>query len=389
MNTFIKILICLLFTSPIFSQGIEFFEGTWQEALEKAKTEDKLLFVDSYTTWCGPCIRMAKTVFTQQKVGDFFNKNFINLKLDMEKTDGVSFGHKYPVSAYPTLHFLDGDGKVVKKVKGGQQVESLIAIGQDAIKANDKSGDYAELYEAGNREYDLVYKYVKALNTAGKPSLKISNDYLNSNPKITEEQKLNFLFVAVVDSDSKLYDQMMAEKQKISGFVGEESFVEKCKSACLKTIEKAIDYEQEDLLNQTISKAKKAFPKDAEEFALRSKMKFYSAIDNKSEYTSAYKDLAKKSSKDPEVLKDIVKDIMAKYPKESTMLAHACDYAESLFNINKDTDALSLYCSALLSKGDVQKAIDVATKAKEDAQKDGGEVSFYEGLILYLQSKKA
>lgn len=60
---------------------------------------------------------MAKNVFTQESVGSFYNQNFINIKLDMEKEDGVSFGHKYSVKAYPTLHFLDGDGKVVKRFK--------------------------------------------------------------------------------------------------------------------------------------------------------------------------------------------------------------------------------------------------------------------------------
>lgn len=39
--------------------------------MAKAKTEDKLLFVDAFAKWCGPCKSMAKNVFTQQKVGDF------------------------------------------------------------------------------------------------------------------------------------------------------------------------------------------------------------------------------------------------------------------------------------------------------------------------------
>ena len=83
------ILFFLFFPFLLPGQGIIFFEGTWKEALEKAKKEDKLVFVDSYTTWCGPCIKMAKNVFTQESVGSFYNQNFINIKLDMEKEDGV------------------------------------------------------------------------------------------------------------------------------------------------------------------------------------------------------------------------------------------------------------------------------------------------------------
>jgi len=88
-------------------QGIEFFHGTWKEALEEAKKQDKLVFVDAYAQWCGPCKKMAKNTFTKAEVGDFHNQNFVNLKLDMETPDGRDFGGKYPVSAYPTLLYLE------------------------------------------------------------------------------------------------------------------------------------------------------------------------------------------------------------------------------------------------------------------------------------------
>ncbi len=166
MKNFINILIVVISCFTVHGQGIEFFGGTWKDALAKAKSEEKLVFVDAYAKWCGPCKVMAKNVFTQQKVGDFFNANFINLKLDMEEADGVSFGHLYPVSAYPTLLFLDGDGKLVKKVVGGQQAEGLIAHGEDANKKNDKSGKFEAKYLEGDRSYELVYSYVKALNAA-------------------------------------------------------------------------------------------------------------------------------------------------------------------------------------------------------------------------------
>ena len=125
MNKLLTLLIVLISFSTSHTQGIEFIEATWKEALEIANKEDKILFVDAFTTWCGPCKRMSKYVFTDEAVGSFFNKNFINLKLDMEKPDGVSFGHEYPVSAYPTLYFINGDGKVVKKQVGGTTTRGI------------------------------------------------------------------------------------------------------------------------------------------------------------------------------------------------------------------------------------------------------------------------
>jgi thiol-disulfide isomerase/thioredoxin len=54
--------VCL--TTQVGAQGIEFFHGPWSEALAKAKTEDRLIFVDAFASWCGPCKRMAAETFT-------------------------------------------------------------------------------------------------------------------------------------------------------------------------------------------------------------------------------------------------------------------------------------------------------------------------------------
>ncbi|MDO8970421.1 MAG: thioredoxin family protein, partial [Saprospiraceae bacterium] len=69
----------LVFTQMASAQGIEFFSGTWPEALEKAKKEELLIFVDAYASWCGPCKRMAAQTFPDPKAGEFFNANFLNL----------------------------------------------------------------------------------------------------------------------------------------------------------------------------------------------------------------------------------------------------------------------------------------------------------------------
>ena len=104
------------------AQGISFFKGTWEEALEEAKKQDKIIFVDAYAVWCGPCKRMSNNVFPHEKVGQFYNKNFINMKLDMERGEGLKFRKQYPVAAFPTLFYIDYTGELVMKVRGAQDV---------------------------------------------------------------------------------------------------------------------------------------------------------------------------------------------------------------------------------------------------------------------------
>ncbi len=378
----------VLHPSSLFSQGITFFEGSWKDAMAKAKAEDKLLFVDAYAKWCGPCKAMAKNVFTKQEVGDFFNANFINLKLDMEETDGVTFGHKYPVRAYPTLFFIDGDGKVVKNITGGQQPDGLIALGGEAMKKMDRSSKFEEKYNAGDRSYDLMYNYVKALNASDKPSLKISNEYLNSNPEITEEQRLKFILEAAVESDSKLFDQVIANQKKIMAISGKEAFAEKCKTALSATVKKAIEYEMETLLSETLSKADKLIPDEYDTFKAESNMKYYKVMRNESRYIDSYRDLAKKNNKDAAKLKAIITDIITNFKDNKIMVADAASYAEKMYDLNESIENLNIYCSVMVSNQEVAKALKVVEKAKLKAEKKGEDLNNYDGLIRFLNSKK-
>ena len=110
--------------------GIQFFEGSWEEALKQAKAEDKLIFLDAYAAWCGPCKMLKRNVFTQQEVGDYFNAEFINVAMDMEKGEGPALSRKFGVTAYPTLIFVDGDGKVITKAIGYHNAQQLIGLGK-------------------------------------------------------------------------------------------------------------------------------------------------------------------------------------------------------------------------------------------------------------------
>ena len=114
--------------------GIQFTEGAWDTILEKAKKEKKLIFFDAYASWCGPCKQLQKQVFTRKDVGDFFNKNFVNVKKDMEIGEGPMLASVYPLDAYPTLFFIDGNGKIVKKFVGGLPPDELIELGKSVAK---------------------------------------------------------------------------------------------------------------------------------------------------------------------------------------------------------------------------------------------------------------
>ena len=114
--------------------GIKFFSGTWAEALAAATKENKVIFLDAYAAWCGPCKLMTANTFTDEKVGTYFNKNFINYKMDMEKhADGPRLSGKYALTAYPTLYFINGQENVVHKTLGYHEPAQLISVGETVV----------------------------------------------------------------------------------------------------------------------------------------------------------------------------------------------------------------------------------------------------------------
>lgn len=143
--------------------GIQFFHGSFEEALEKAKSENKLVFVDAYTTWCGPCRMMALNIFPLKEVGEFYNANFISMKLDTEDEDqnGPELSERYGVEVLPTYFYLDPDGKVLHKATGFIEADRFIATAKEAM--GEEYTLFTELdkrYQAGERAPEFIREYL-------------------------------------------------------------------------------------------------------------------------------------------------------------------------------------------------------------------------------------
>ena len=114
--------------------GVMFSKSeTLTAVLDQALAEDKLVFLDFYTTWCLPCRLMDEEVFPNERVGEFMNENFISYKVDAEKGNGVNLAFVYEINAYPTLLFLDAKGNVLERKIGAAFHDELMSIGQRAL----------------------------------------------------------------------------------------------------------------------------------------------------------------------------------------------------------------------------------------------------------------
>lgn len=276
MKKIIVFVLAIFMCSGLFAQGIEFEHGTFDEALAKAKKENKLVFMDCYTTWCGPCKYLSKDIFPQQEVGDFFNKNFVSFKLDCEKGEGPDLASKYGVSSYPTLLFIDAEGNAVHKLVGGMPAEDLIKGAKAALDPAMRIGTLKAKYEQGNRDLEFLMTYlgaVKAQYDAENMAI-VAKEIIKqtSLEKYMNKEQFYVISASNFPYGSKEFDYLLENKDKIkemteayeysSLFIGAVyqylgQFATKCKS--LNELDAEIEKCNQKFAMEDLDRAKKNF----------------------------------------------------------------------------------------------------------------------------------
>lgn len=366
MKQFLTGLIILTSIPLLFAgDGIHFFKGSFKEAQELAAKEHKIIFMDAYTSWCGPCKRMARDVFSNAEVGKFFNKHFVNIKVDMEKGEGPRLAGKYRISSYPTLLFLDEKGDVVHAAKGGRAIDQFINLGKAALSKNDKSGEYAKQYEEGKRDPAFLRAYAYALLNSTKPNLKIANEYLKTQDDFASKENLEFLFDFANEADSKIFELALQHKTAIMAIKSEEAFYQKAITACNATVDKAVEFKVANLLDEAKTKMKAAHPKFAKEYSLLAEIKYAAGVEDMSSYANLTDKYLKKYAKRDAVTLHEYAQIFLMQTEDVKLLEKAEKWARQATSIDFNPKYLRTHSSILQKLGRQEEAEEILQKANE------------------------
>jgi thioredoxin-related protein len=174
--------VALLMYISASSQGIEFEKSDWQSVLAKARQVNKPIFIDVYTTWCGPCRDMSNNIFPLEEVGDFFNQHFINYKLDAEKGEGIRLSANFEVDGYPTFLFIQPDGQMFYRSVGSMPVKHFLSLGQQALLDFNAPDGYLVLrkhYESNRSQIPAVQAYLEKRIEMNLTNSELLDEYLN------------------------------------------------------------------------------------------------------------------------------------------------------------------------------------------------------------------
>ena len=245
----------LLISTTLFSQdGIKFGKQSFAKTLEQAKKENKLIFLDAFASWCGPCKLLDKNVFPKKEVGDYFNANFLNLHIDMEKGEGIEIAKKYSIYSYPTLLFINGDGKVVYKAAGYMSPQELISIAKEAVNPENTLENKIAKFEAGEKDPEFLMGLIKnTYATDFSLAQKVATRYFQTRTDATyskEEAGMLLFFTKTIDDD--LYKIFTAKKAELSTQIPESYLAEYDKQLKLNTVlQKSFDANTQSINEST------------------------------------------------------------------------------------------------------------------------------------------
>lgn len=232
-------------------KGIQWTTGlSWEQIKQKAKSENKYIFIDAYTTWCGPCKMMDKYVYPNDTVGDFFNRHFIAVKAQMDKTendeqpirdwykDAQKITNDYGVTAYPSLIFLSPESTPLYKIEGYTPVQPFVDTAKLVLTNGTEYNDPYIEYRALVKEYKQGIKHYNRMPYMIQIAFKLHDDdlaremfkdHLNYASTLNENERYTkdniFLWSSMLlKIDSKALQFFLKDNSKIDQVMGQKGW---------------------------------------------------------------------------------------------------------------------------------------------------------------------
>lgn len=372
----------LLFAIFSFAQeAIHFQDLPFKELIAKAKKENKILFIDAYASWCGPCKMMERNVFTQKSVGDYYNANFINARFDMEKGEGREIAAKYGVRSYPTYLFLNGDGELVSQNFGYMEESLFLSMAQDINSPNNKKGSLKERFAKGEKDPELLINIMKLNSSSDFDFAKKASERYFENKKKTEElskDDIGYLLFFLKSTEDGNYKTFSERKAEIIKYLPEETYNQfDIQLKLAKAVQQSIDEKNKKINDDYFMKIAEPLvgKNDAEIKLNQTKLSYYEQNANFPEYEKAALDYYKNSdSFEPnELLKAAW--IFSEQVKTPQSLKKAAEWAEK--SVMRGETSENTYILAKLyfltgnkemAKTYAEMSRDLATRANKDSK---------------------
>lgn len=397
-------LLVLLIPVISFAQkGIQFEHGlTWKEIQAKAKAEKKYIFMDAFTTWCGPCRYMSSTIFPQEQVGSFFNEHFINVaaQLDTTKNDNDEVKNWYAdahdimvtnkVTAFPTYLFFNSDGKLVHRAIGSSDAGKFIAKAKDATNPEKQYYVLLDRYKQGEKDPEFLqkvaYASLDAYDMANANT--ISNEYLATQKDLFTKGNIDFINRFTRTTKDKGFTLMLNNPAKFDAVSGAGTTDKKLMEIIEYSEVFPILFKKDAPLpdwNSLAATLQSKYPGQASEVVSATKVLYYQNKKDWNNFEVAVQNYMKNygSKATPQQLNEYAWTVFENC-KDMTCVTEALEWSERSFKDNNTPGFIDTYANILYKMGKKDEAITWEEKARTFAAE--GDKKGYQQVIDKMKS---
>ena len=357
------------------NRSIAFIEKPWADIVAQAKAEKKLIFLDGYTSWCGPCKWMAANMFTKDTIADYYNKTFVCAHFDMEKGEGVQLAQAFRISAYPTLLFVNAEGEMVhKRVGAPQTVQDYLEMGRIALTPGEGLGAMDKKYKEGDRDPQFMVKYLDRLQGAYTPVAEPLTAYFAGIPeeKLLDRGNWTLLFLYENNPDSREFIYLLQHQAEFAARYTSDSVNMKLANTYLQALvglARSRDFTDEAYakLQQKVRSA--GFP-DAGKVLFTGDLNLCQVRGNMDKfYKTAYDGLSTYYNDDPDMLNRVA-NFFLQTTTDTAYLTKAAAWARRSAELHRTSESCNTLAQLLYKKGSKSEAIELEKEAILLAQKE-------------------
>lgn len=383
----ILIIFCIIFCSlAVSAQGIKFEEGTWSQVQAKAKQEGKYIFVDAYTTWCGPCKWMSKNIFPNDTAGQFYNKSFVNYKFDMEKGEGIEFAKAHQVNSYPSYIYFNPASEMVHRSGGSKPLAMFIKDGENALNPEAQFVTLDKKFKSGTKDVKFLKAYGRALMDANQNGDAVIDAYLAAAQPAELQTKESYDLISGLSSPgSKGFEYIVKNKEQYYRVGKKEEVDQFIKYSLLGDASSAGRKKDTAKLEQLRTTLKTFDP--AEEHELELNLNYFIGA---GDFENAYKNLV------PLVDKYKMNDAgdlnnhswyVFENTSDKAKLQKAAGWAKKSVEMEPEYANTDTYANILFKLGNLDEAQKWAEKSIEFAKKDGIQAAETQKLLDDIKQK--